>query len=223
VTTLATGAIRTIDVPDTVGFHDEGDWSPDGKFLALLGRAESGERHMLWLTDLSTGRWVELVSDTLELSPPRWSSADNAIYFLTNQSELRKVNISDDGELLGMPQVLQTGLAASGLSITADGRKLGYIRDNRYANVWLAAGLRSSPRLATRQLTRGTAWNVGINLSPDRKSIALVRAEPAYGNVFVLDLAGGAPRQVTTSGTAFGFPAWSPDGRHLARSAPFRT
>ena len=83
--------------PGRIGFLSGGDWSPDGRFLALLSAAESGILFTLWTADLTTGSWHELASDTLPLSPPRWSRTGDAIYFYTYQSELRKLSVQATG------------------------------------------------------------------------------------------------------------------------------
>lgn len=54
--------------------------------------------------------------------------------------------------------------------------------------------------------------------SPDGTEIAFWRAEPGFlgvggnGEIHVVRADGSAPRQLTATGVADGFPAWSADG-----------
>jgi eukaryotic-like serine/threonine-protein kinase len=215
VTTLGTSAVHDISLPKEVGFRHEGDWSPDGHFIALLSGAASGNRSMLWAGNLKTGQWHKLVTDTVALSPPRWSAASDGLYYLQEQ-QLRKILTTPTGERRGEPEILQTGVAASSFSITSDGRKLVYLKEQHHSNLWLATRSRGSNRFSKVQLTRGTAEKMDGQPSPDGRLIAFVQSEQGRGDVFVVPVEGGVARRVTSSGVASGTPAWSRDGRHLA-------
>jgi Tol biopolymer transport system component/tRNA A-37 threonylcarbamoyl transferase component Bud32 len=222
VTMLATGARRVLRVPARVGFLAEGDWSPDGRFLAVQSHAEGGMRSSLWIGNLTSAAWRELVTDTLPLSPPRWSRAGDAIYFYTYQNELRKLRVRG-GEPEGSPEILQTGLGATypghkwaGFSITSDGRKLSYVKEQEYSNLWLLTKSRDRRELTRTKLTQGTGEKVGKHVSPDGRFVAFVQAEGGYGNIVVAPIEGGEARKLTASSDATGHPAWSPDGRHVA-------
>jgi serine/threonine-protein kinase len=216
ITTLATGATRSINTPESLGFRVEGDWSPDGHLLALLAVARSETRYTLVAGEVVDTRWHVLVSDTLPLSPPRWAPNSDALYFLHDGSELRKVGVATNGERRGAPEVIQSGLEAAGFSVTADGRMLAYVKEQRHSNLWLATRPRRGKQFTTTQITRGTAQKSGNQISPDGRQLAYVQTEQNRGDVYVLPLGGGAPRRLT-SGPALGYsPAWSPDGRRLA-------
>jgi Tol biopolymer transport system component len=215
VTTLGTSVVHDISLPKEVGFRHEGDWSPDGHFIALQSKAASGNRWMLWAGNLKTGQWHKLVTDTVALSPPRWSAARDGLYYLQEQ-QLRKILTTPTGERRGEPEILQTGVAASSFSITSDGRKLVYLKEQPRSNLWFATRSRGSNRFSKVQLTRGTAEKTAGRPSPDGRLIAFVQSEQGRGDVFVVPVEGGVARRVTSSGVASGTPAWSRDGRHLA-------
>jgi serine/threonine-protein kinase len=216
VTTLATAATRSISTPESLGYRLEGDWSPNGRLLALLSVAKAQTRYLLWAGDLEDGRWHLLVSDTLPLSPPRWGPAGDAIYFVRDGSELRKVSVASDGEPRGTPEVLQSGLASAGFSVTRDGRMLVYVKEQRHSNLWLATRPPGESRFTTTQLSRGTAEKAGNQISPDGRLLAYVQTEQDRGDVYVVALGGGAPRRLSSSPAGGYSPAWSPDGRRLA-------
>jgi len=61
----------------------------------------------------------------------------------------------------------------------------------------------------------------GLTFSPDGSRLAFTVADPVKGTararaIWILDVAGGAPRQLTFSGRNDSSPRWAPDGRSLA-------
>ncbi len=110
----------------------------------------------------------------------------------------------------------------SGVSIHPDGQKILYSVNSiepeatskweyRYNNqLWLYANGSS------RQLTSGgggqAVW------SPDGKQLAFVRAAEGKPQIFLLNLDGGEPVQLTQSKYGAGQPKWSPDGSKIVFS-----
>lgn len=72
----------------------------------------------------------------------------------------------------------------------------------------------------TRQLTRGAFDVVAFDVSPDGASVAYARTrEGRYAHsydLWVLDLASGRHRRLTSDHAMVMQPAWSPDGRRIA-------
>lgn len=215
VTTLGTSETREFKTPKEVGFREEGDWSPDGRFLAVLSVSATGNRWMLWTGEIRTGRWQEILADTMELSPPRWSASGDGLYYV-REHELRKVPVGRDGLVRGPPETLQTGLEATNLSLTRDGKKLAYLRRQPRSNLWLASRRRSGGPFTKLQLTRGTTEKSDGRLSPDGRLVAYIERQQGRGDVFVVPIESGEPRRITSSGVADATPAWSPDGHRLA-------
>jgi Tol biopolymer transport system component len=207
-------------VSEDLGWLDEGDWSPNGRWIALLSTSKAGYRWILWNIDLDTGIKHEVVSDTVPLSAPRWSLAGDALYYVRDQNELRKIAITPQGIPRGAPEILQSGLGATHLSITADGRKLAYTKEQGQSNLWLATLSEAHPHFTTTQLTHGTAEKTAGRLSPDGHLVAFLQLESGRADVYVIPAEGGLPRRVTSTGNVTATtdwpPAWSPDGRRLA-------
>ncbi|HOX70690.1 MAG TPA: PDZ domain-containing protein [Dokdonella sp.] len=61
------------------------------------------------------------------------------------------------------------------------------------------------------------ARELGASLSPDGRTVAYLSDASGEYEIYLQDLAGGAPRQITRDGDVWRFaPVYSPDGRHLA-------
>ena len=215
VTTLTTGAKRVIKWPQKHWLGD-GDWSRDGRFIALVSGSITRNRHSLWFVDMKTGLGKEVVSDTLPLSPPRWAPGGGALYYIRNDNELCKIFLTSTGVVQGSPHVLQSGLGAWEFNITADGSTLTYAKRSEYSNIWRATKSPKDAQFTTIQLTEGTTWKSPAQLSPDGALIAFNQGEESHGDIFVLATKGGVPRRLTSSGVASSPPAWSRDGRHIA-------
>jgi dipeptidyl aminopeptidase/acylaminoacyl peptidase len=105
--------------------------------------------------------------------------------------------------------------------MSADGQWVAYTvravdlgKDKRATNLWLAKWDGSS----NRALTFGDKSQFSPRFSPDGKQLAFLsgRGDDEKGDqLWLMDLAGGEARQVTTlKGEVEDF-AWAPDGRHL--------
>ncbi|WP_433887947.1 protein kinase domain-containing protein [Streptomyces sp. CA-111067] len=55
-----------------------------------------------------------------------------------------------------------------------------------------------------------------ISWSPDGKQLAVLRKKNGIAQIFIVDIAGGSARQLTTGTRSIQDPAWSPDGTHFA-------
>ncbi len=233
MTTLTTGDTSRVSAPASVMWLHAGDWSPNGRLIALCAADSTVGHSMLWTGAVDGSGWRRLVSDTVGLSPPRWSPGGDAVYYLRGGiqgdspgNELLKIRVTPEGEPRGVPEVLQVGLDADirigfvqgGLSLSADGRKLVYVKREPRSNLWSAVLEKHEvgARLAPVQLTRSTSWKSLLRPSPDGEWIAFTQYRQNEGDIFVIPAGGGSPRRVTSSGRAVSAPAWSPDGRILA-------
>ena len=80
--------------------------------------------------------------------------------------------------------------------------------------LWLAATDGKTP---PRQLTSPSGKkDTHPRWSPDGKSVLFESTRPGTPQLFVIDLAGGEARQLTTISTGAGTAVWAPDGKHLA-------
>jgi dipeptidyl aminopeptidase/acylaminoacyl peptidase len=120
---------------------------------------------------------------------------------------------------------------ASDPRISPDGKLVAYVvtkidraQNRRNSQIWLTA---TDGSRAPWQLTTSPQSATSPRWSPDGRSLAFLSprpsaessgataAEPARQQVFVLSLAGGEARRVTSLKNGAGVFQWSPDGSHL--------
>jgi Tol biopolymer transport system component len=158
----------------------------------------------LWLVSLERGEPRQLVSAESALSMPRWLPNGKGIAFVSSRSESPQVHVlpRDGGEAYQLTR-LEGGLGS--YTISADGR-------------WL---------LAVSQIPSG-ARSLNRSPSPTNETGAqLASMAPFKSNgmgflldkqphIFVVDLQGGDPKQITSGDFEVRSAGWSPDGTRIA-------
>jgi len=226
----ATGAIDSIPLPssDTAGFRLHGDWSPDGRFLAIaIVVHDAPTRFRIWTVAVDGSGVEQLVDEAQAVSSPRWSSGSSALYYLQDAeegSELRKLEVEPDGSIRGEPRVLRQGMVATGqISLTRDGERLALTREKGWSDIWLATGNRNATpmQFTTRQLTASTSPKLWARVSPDGTSLAYTQDGERGSEIIVLSLRDEhPPRRIDLGGRLQSAgAAWSPDGQQLAAVA----
>jgi serine/threonine protein kinase len=221
----ATGSAKgTISLTGFQWFLDM-EWSPKSNLLAVQVILENGRYAIL--TARPDGSRLRKVVEEAFITSTRWSPAGDEIYFLHAASDnsrtesISKVAINpNSGEAQGPPAALLTGLEAlsltgvQGLTISADGGSLAYIRAQARSNLWTAdlPGPHSGREPQSRPLTSGTSELTGLSISPDGLSLAFVKGQ----SLFKMPIDGGAPTQLIFSNALPGGTAWSPDGKRIA-------
>lgn len=105
-------------------------WSPDGRFIALIGSEHDGDAQMhLWLHDVRTGATRALGDDDIEVVSGRtvfWSHDSTRLYFVLarhGRQEVASIAVPDgtlQRVITGDRQVSQFALSAKGLLYTSD-------------------------------------------------------------------------------------------------------
>lgn len=86
----------------------------------------------------------------------------------------------------------------------------------------LAVERRRSPQTIFRPVSWNEGGNAGPQFSPDGKHIAFMSNRNGPWQIWVSNVDGSEPRQVSFTQSA-GTPRWSPDGRSIAFDAPFHS
>ena len=111
--------------------------------------------------------------------------------------------------------------------VSPDGRTVAVVvwrvdrESNHYASaIWLVSLDGSAP---PRPFTSGGKQDVAPRWSPDRSSLAFVASrECGTKQLYVIPMAGGEPRRLTSLEEDVAEPVWSPNGERLAFSARVR-
>ena len=197
------------------------DWSPSGGFIVYS--TERDDRISLW-TLPATGGEAALVAEAAVIASPRCSPRGDEVYFARREgqsSELWKVAVArETGRPRGVPHLVRGSLdLIHGFSISADGLKLLHTRTTVRRNLRLArlgrpAGGAGTVRL--QPITAGPFVDSEPAISPNGTLVAFTRDSADAREVFVTDVQGGTPRQVTFTGGRNFSPVWSPRGDELA-------
>jgi dipeptidyl aminopeptidase/acylaminoacyl peptidase len=193
------------------GFHAR--WSPDGKWVALLGPHEGG--FGLVVTD-SSGGSERLLAPVLGTNHPlpssgealSWSPDSRSVAFLSATPG------SESEEASGDPIVIRRYLYKPTAS-EGDTR----FNDNRRVHVFVADLASDEP---PRQLTSGDTYEHSLGFSPKGDEILFVsNREPDPDRFFNYDLFAvgvkdGSIRRLTRTENAEYRPQWSPDGTKIA-------
>jgi serine/threonine protein kinase len=230
VVDVQTGDTSSMPSPENGEFNIFGGaWNNAGDRIAFyLERTEAPRGHLA-IARLD-GSYDPIDDATLPLlAGAQWSPSGDALYAIGGADLLVRLPVdARKGRPTGRPDVLATGLEAWGaagdkrmatLSMSRDGQRVAYTRMVRYGNLNLTT-LRATER--DRALTNSTTLKGSAVLSPDGKRAAYIEVLPGKGgDVWVIDVATGAARQVTFGGhnDLGGVSqniAWSPDGKRIA-------
>lgn len=187
--------------------EDNAHPSPDGTWLALVSNRLNG-RH-LWLLNQRTGGLTQVntpPNTVIELS--RWSWDGNHLLFWGSPDE-RGITIWQYEVNTGASEKVYQGDSDAGdFCVTADDKYLiiaqrsgGFVRVERA----------SAKREELGQLAAGSPGDLAC--SPDGQWVAAHVQLDDDRDIWLIPLAGGAPRQLTSGDNEDSHPTWSRDSR----------
>jgi Tol biopolymer transport system component len=213
VLSLADGAVRTVKLK---GFRwlNGVSWHPRTNHVLLLTEDHDGMSD-IWRVTPDGQDFVRLLHSQDPVRAICASSTSAVLYGLRQRGptgDLIRVSLSggatgEDVLLSGLP-VGETSLGAS-CTVTADGRRLLYLRGTNSSNLWRLDASGKSP---AAQLTRGTIQLAFPDVSPDGQWIVATAGSEPAGDIVKIPIDGGEPVRLTEGIGA----VWSPDGRRLA-------
>lgn len=206
-----------------------GDWfpafSPDGQTLVFTRSSSEGASD-IYLIRAVGGEVRRLTFDNTWSIGPVWTPDGSSIVFISLRGgTLRLWKVSASG---GTPELLAIGgetfmiqQSPSPLSISRQGNRLAFARSLEDVNIWRIEVSRSTGRgTSPTKVVSSTQYEGAPQFSPDGQKIVFQSERSGISEIWVCDLDGANPRQLTFfGGPLVGTPRWSPDGHHIAFDA----
>ncbi len=224
VRTDGTGAVQLTSGKDG---EAQPRWSPDGKWLAFVGKRDGAETAQIQLLLMDGGEARALTAHATAASNPAWSPDGRFLYFLAadavpadllarekakddvyafdenfQHGHLWKIEIASKAE----SRVTSGNFSVMAYELSADGSRIAHHRapspqfgDNGQSEVWVM----DTSGGAAVTLTKNDVAESGASLSPDGTQVLFLsqaneRFETYYNaNLFVMSAGGGAARDLT--------------------------
>jgi tol-pal system beta propeller repeat protein TolB len=189
-------------------------WSPDDRRIAYQSNA-SGDWNLHVMNADGTGVTGIVTTPGADITPS-WSPDGSRIAFVSERFGQRDVfTCAADGTAIER----LTSDAANDIhpAWSADGTRILFSSARSNASpddfdLWVMGADGSDPR----RLTSGVDVDTYASWSPDGARIVTRRVVGTNNEVFVLDAAGGSPRNLTNDPASYdGWPQWSPDGQWI--------
>jgi Tol biopolymer transport system component len=195
------------------GSHQNASFSPDGTLIAFVSRGESAGNESVsevWIKALSEGTPIQITFSGTDAVRPRWSPRGDQIVF-----ERRGQGIWSVPPLGGaVHRVIEDGRHAS---ISPDGSQLLFVRRRE---LWIAGIDGKSQRRLDGLPERFFPMQTPPAFSPDGRWIAFFNAEVGpLGDIWVISVDGGRPRQITSDQAETRGLVWSRDSKWIIFSS----
>lgn len=189
------------------GSHSQPSFAPDGESIAFVNDTD-GTPH-IWVLGTDETPPRQVTTGSAPDARPRWSPDGQTLLFVRS------------GNVLGVPvdggpakEILRD---ASNPNWSRDG---SFIVFERRYEVWVADAdggnqqrISTIPRL---ELALTPRWPA---VSPDGRQIVYFGSgDTPEGDLWIADIAGGAPEQITFAPALGGAPVWTPDGKQIIYS-----
>jgi Tol biopolymer transport system component len=188
-----------------------GAWSPDGKWIAFL--SDRGRQRDIWIAPVGGGTELRVTDDALdERGPMQWIPGTRTLTYsiVTQQGGVWSMDLATGKE----QRLTSDSSRIDWFNVSPDGKQVIY-------TVQRGGGvddLRIMPVAGgeARTLFAGGTGTVGSALwSPDGSKILFLSDRTGTTHPWVVDVAGGAARQIVSGQSYENSVAWSGDGHDI--------
>jgi serine/threonine-protein kinase len=206
-------------------------WSGDGRWIAfvsgnILARLPGSFYGNIGLSAVHVvaaggGTPVMIAPATSANVSPVWIRDSRALLFTSTRdggADIYAVRIDGAGRPVGAVGRVTTGLGASWISLSADGRTLAYASFIDRSNVWsIPIPTTGSVSIAAaRPVTAGNQVIEAFDVAPNARSIVFDAERGGRVDLHIQPLGGGEPQPFVTLPEPEFFARFSPSGRDIA-------
>jgi len=189
--------------------------SPNGRLLAYVPAVSESEGiHVL---DLVTGEDLRVTTFKEDMLPS-WAPDNIRLVFPSIRSGDRRWYVyidwatTDDGDSVLLLEGRTPAWSPDGTQIAFQGND----EEGNNPGIYLVSAEGGAvTRVTEGESDRYPAWSPGCRADSDC-SLAFMSSRTGNWQVYVVDVAGGIPRQLTSVEGNSGLPTWSPDGEYVA-------
>jgi Tol biopolymer transport system component/DNA-binding winged helix-turn-helix (wHTH) protein len=201
------------------GGHASPAWSPDSRFIAFTV-FDSGTDNGVWVAAVETGATWPLDLNA-SFYDPVFARDASAVYATGAEALIVRLPFDSRTGKLRQPRAMIpiAGVpGARGLSLSPDGRRLAFSGMALESQIWslplTADGGAGDPAPLTKDTSRRNSLAM---ISPDGSKVAYMSIRQGeLPNIWVMNIDGSNPTQLTSDETADHKPHWFPDGKRIA-------
>jgi Tol biopolymer transport system component/DNA-binding winged helix-turn-helix (wHTH) protein len=203
-----------------IGGHSAPTWSADGRFIAFTV-FDGGPNNGIWIVDVASGD-TRKIHQGPGLYESVFAPDGSALFIAGGESYITRLPFdAATGTRRGEPSVIPVPSVPGvrGLTIAPDGSRIGFAGLALDSQIWKQpVGLDGSAAGPAVALTSDTSRRNSVPvISPDAARVAYVSTRRgAPPNVWMMDINGRAPLQLTADETPEHKPEWFRDGTRVA-------
>lgn len=203
-----------------LGGHSSPAWSPDGRFVTFTV-FEGGPDNGLWIVDVPSGETRRLHKGR-GVYESAFTPDGMSLFVAGGEPYITRLPFdASTGTLRGTPEIIPVPGAPGvrGLSISPDGRRLGFAGLTLDSQIWKQPlSPAGAPAGDAVGLTTDTSRRNSVPVvSPDGSRVAYVSTRRGgQPNVWMMDINGREPLQLTVDEAPDHKPQWFSDGTRVA-------
>ncbi|MGI8958954.1 MAG: hypothetical protein ACR2IV_04160 [Bryobacteraceae bacterium] len=219
--------LRPIPLTSYVGIERSPALSPDGKQVAFSWDGERQDNPDIYVKLLDTGNPVRLTTDPESDDMPAWAPDGRRIAFVRTKKLRHRATIRVVSALGGPERELAElapgeCYAYGTLSWSPDGEWLAFADKDKPGEPFTlyVVSVETGEKRKITSVDTDLYGDAVPAFSPDGRSLAFVRLKDySNGDVYLMPLAGGQPRQLTHDGAGVFGLSWTADGKELVFSS----